>query len=115
MYEFCYNEIVEDSPRIMRERERRAFDTVVTLLKQAREKGQGSRETIEAIYFLRRLWSILLSDLQSPENELPDELRAGIISIGFWMMKEIDEIGAGKKMDLMPMIEINEIIRDGLM
>ena len=114
MYEFCYNEIVEDSPHIMRERERRAFERVVSLLKEAREKGAGSREAIEAIYFLRHLWSILLSDLQSPENELPDELRAGIISIGLWMMKEMDQVGAGRKTDLMPMIEINEMIRDGL-
>jgi flagellar biosynthesis activator protein FlaF len=114
MYEFCYNEIVEDSPRLMREIERRAFDKVINLLNEAREKGLGSREAIEAIYYLRRLWSIVLNDLQSPENELPDELRAGIISIGLWMMKEIDQVGAGKKTDLMPMIEINEIIRDGL-
>lgn len=114
MYEFHYNEIVEDSPRLMRERERRAFDKVVTLLKQAREKGVGSREAIEALYYLRRLWSIVMNDLQSPENELPDELRAGLISIGLWMMKEMDQVGGGKKIDLMPMIEINEIIRDGL-
>jgi flagellar protein FlaF len=41
-------------------------------------------------------------------------LRAGIISIGIWMMKEIDRVRAGAKDDLMPMIEINELVRDGL-
>lgn len=114
MYEFCYNEVVEDSPPLMRERERRAFDRVITLLKCAHEKGLGSREGIEAIYYLRRLWSIVLEDVRGPGNELPDELRAGIISVGLWMMKEMDQLGGGKKTDLMPIIEINEIIRDGL-
>jgi len=84
------------------------------MLKSAREKGLGSREGIEALYYLRRLWSIVLDDVQAPGNELPEELRAGIISIGLWMMREMDQLGGGKNTDLMPIIEINEIIRDGL-
>lgn len=114
MYEFSYNEVVEDSPRLMREREREAFDKVLHLLETARERGVASREGIEAIYYLRRLWWILLQDAQLPQNELPMELRAGIISIGRWMIQEIDRIDQGKADDLSPVIEINEIIRNGL-
>ena len=51
---------------------------------------------------------------RNPENELPEQLRAGIVSIGIWMNKEIDRVRAGQTNDLTPMIEINEIIRDGL-
>ena len=114
MYDFCYNDVADESPQVMRERERYAFDKVITLLKCAREKGVNSREAIEALYWLRELWSILLDDLQSPGNELPANIRAGIVSIGLWMLKETDEFSGGKKMDLTPIIEINEIIRDGL-
>ena len=84
------------------------------MLRAAQEKGALSRERIEALFYLRRLWTIFLDDLKDPNNELPEQLRAGIISIGIWMMKEIDRARGRETEDLTPMIEINEIIRDGL-
>ena len=84
------------------------------MLRAAQEKGPRSRERIDALFYLRRLWMIFLDDLNDPNNELPDQLRAGIISIGIWMMKEIDRVRSGLTDDLTPMIEINELIRDGL-
>ena len=114
MYEFSYNEVIEDSPQVMRAQERQAMDRVIELLRAARARGPGTRELIEALYYLRRLWAIFLDDLNNPDNELPDQLRAGIISIGIWMNKEIDRVRAGQTSDLTAMIEINEIIRDGL-
>jgi flagellar biosynthesis activator protein FlaF len=115
MYEFAYNEAVEDSRQTMRARERAAMDRVIGMLRAAQEKGPLSRERIEALFHLRRLWTIFLDDLKDPNNELPEQLRAGIISIGVWMMKEIERVRTGVTDDLAPMIEINEIIRDGLM
>lgn len=90
------------------------MDRVIELLRAGRARGPGTREVIEALYYLRRLWAIFLDDLNNPDNELPDQLRAGIISIGIWMNKEIDRVRTGKTADLTALIEINEIIRDGL-
>ena len=114
MYEFAYNEVIEDSRQSMRERERHAMDRVIGMLREAQLKGPLSRERIDALFYLRRLWMIFLDDLKDPSNELSAQLRAGIISIGIWMMKEIDRVRSGLTDDLTPMIEINEIIRDGL-
>jgi len=114
MFEFSYNEVVDDSRQVMRARERGAMDRVIEMLRVARDAGPSSREAIEAIFYLRRLWAIFLEDLRNPENELPEQLRAGIVSIGIWMNKEIDRFRAGQTADLTPIIEINEIIRDGL-
>jgi flagellar biosynthesis activator protein FlaF len=114
MYEFAYNEVIEDSRQTMRARERQAMDRVIAMLRTAQEKGSGSRERVEALFYLRRLWTIFLNDLNDPNNELPEQLRAGIISIGIWMMKEIDRVRGGATDDLTPMIEINALIRDGL-
>jgi flagellar protein FlaF len=114
MYEFAYNEVVEESRAAMRARERAAMDRVIGMLRAAEEKGPLSRERIDALFYLRRLWTIFLDDLNDPNNELPNQLRAGIISIGVWMMKEIDRVRSRATDDLAPMIEINEIIRDGL-
>ena len=114
MYEFAYNEVIEDSRQTMRARERQAMDRVIAMLRAAQEKGPGSRERIEALFYLRRLWMIFINDLNDPNNELPEQLRAGIISIGIWMMREIDRVRGGTTDDLTPMIEINALIRDGL-
>jgi flagellar protein FlaF len=114
MYEFSYTEVIDDSHQVMRARERSAMDRVIDMLRAARDRGAKSREAVEAIYYLRRLWAIYLDDLRDPENELPEQLRAGIISIGIWMNKEIDRFRTGQTNDLTPIIEINEIIRDGL-
>jgi flagellar biosynthesis activator protein FlaF len=114
MYEFAYNEVIADSRQTMRARERQAMDRVIAMLRSAQEKGPQSRERVDALFYLRRLWMIFLNDLEDPNNELPDELRAGIISIGIWMNKEIDRVRGGLTNDLTPMIEINELIRDGL-
>jgi flagellar protein FlaF len=114
MYEFAYNDIVEDSHRAMRAHEREAMDRVIEMLRAARAKGTESRERVEALFYLKRLWTIFVDDLNDPENELPPQLRAGIISIGIWMRKEIERVRAGYANDLTSMIEINEIVRDGL-
>jgi flagellar biosynthesis activator protein FlaF len=114
MYEFAYNDVIEDSHKAMRARERAAMDRVIGMLRAAQERGPQSRERVDALFYLRRLWTVFINDLNDPNNELPDQLRAGIISIGIWMMKEIDRVRDGLTNDLTPMIEINELIRDGL-
>jgi flagellar protein FlaF len=114
MYEFAYNEVIEDSRQTMRASERAAMDRVIAMLRAGQDKGPLSRERVEALFYLKRLWTIFLDDLRDPNNELPEQLRAGIISIGIWMMKEIDRVRRRATDDLTPMIEINELIRDGL-
>jgi flagellar protein FlaF len=114
MYEFAYNDVIEDSHQTLRARERAAMDRVIGMLHAAREKGPQSRELVDALFYLRRLWVIFIDDLNDPNNELPAQLRAGIISIGVWMMKEIDRVRDGATNDLTPMIEINVLIRNGL-
>src|SRR4249920_3291965 len=94
MYEFAYNEVIEDSRQSMRASERQAMDRVIAMLRDAQEKGPLSRERVDALFYLRRLWMIFLDDLKDPNNELPDQLRAGIISIGIWMVKEIERVRA---------------------
>ena len=114
MYDFAYNDVIEDSHQTLRAREQAAMDRVIGMLRAAQEKGPESRELIDALFYLRRLWIIFIDDLNDPNNELPDQLRGGIVSIGVWMMKEIDRVRGGLTDDLTPMIEINELIRNGL-
>jgi flagellar biosynthesis activator protein FlaF len=114
MYQFSYAEVIDDSPGEMRARERQAMDKALELLRAAQGKAPGAREVVDALLYLRRLWTIFMQDLGSAENELPPQMRAGLISIGIWMHKEIDRVRLGKSSDLTAMIEINEIVRNGL-
>ncbi len=114
MYEFAYNEIVEESSRSMRAQEARALDRVIAMLREAEGNGPKSREGISALYQLKTLWTVFLDDLKGSENGLPTTLRAQLISIGIWIIKEIERLRGGQVTDLSPLIEINQIIRDGL-
>ena len=114
MYQFSYAEILQDDPQEARLRERGAFEHAIELLKKAEEKDPQSRESIEALFFLRRLWTALIEDLASPENGLPESLRADLISVGLWIMKEADLIRGEKSRNFSGISEICAIIRDGL-
>jgi flagellar protein FlaF len=114
MYQFSYAEIVDDAAEDSRARERRALDRSIELMEAADAKGPASREAIEALLFVRRLWTMLIEDLGSPENSLPQDLRASLISIGLWLLQEAERIRIEEAGDFKAMIDISTIIRAGL-
>lgn len=114
MYQFSYNDVVEDAPQAMRQHERDALDRVITLLKEGAQLGVDSKPAIEGLYFLRRLWAIFTSDLRSQDNELPAELRGRLLTLAAWINREVDRIQRRETTDLAALIEINQIVRDGL-
>jgi flagellar protein FlaF len=114
MYQFSYAEVLEESPAVARQHERRAIEHSIALLEKADKAGTDSFEAIEALSFLRRLWTILIEDLAKSENELPETLRADLISIGIWIMRESDQIRLSKSANFRGLIEVSSIICDGL-
>ncbi len=114
MYRSTYSHTLEDDPAQARGRERAAFDHAISLLRDAEEDGPGSPKGVEALRFLERFWMLLLEDLANDGNELPQALRASLISIGIWISREAQDIRSGKVSNFGGLIEINSIIRDGL-
>ncbi|WP_206455296.1 flagellar biosynthesis regulator FlaF [Aurantimonas marina] len=114
MYQFSYAEVAQDVEVDARDRERQALDHSIALLKSAEASGPRSRDAIEAIYTTRSLWAILVEDLASAENGLPEALRAELISIGLWIMREAEDIRIGKSQNFKGIIEITTLIRNGL-
>lgn len=114
MYQFSYSEILDESPREARDAERAALLRSIEMLELGERKGAGSPETVDALLFLNRLWVILMEDLAKPENALPPALRADLISIGIWLLKEADDIRLGKSTNLRGLIEVSRSIADGL-
>ena len=114
MYQFSYAETIKDDAHDARYREKQAFDHAIALLQTAEAHGLDSAEASQALFFLDEFWSILMEDLAHAESDLPETLRASLISIGLWVLKQTTEIRAGGVQSFAGLIEINEIIRDGL-
>lgn len=114
MYQLSYAENLEDNAANCRERERRALEHAIYLLRQAEARGTPSPAAAEALFFLCALWRLFLNDLVSAENDLPDTLRADLVSIGLWVLKEADSIRTGDSENFCGLIEICAMVRDGL-
>lgn len=114
MYQFSYAEVQEDDVAESKDRERQVLERSIALLEKAKLAGAGSREAVEAIYFTNRVWMRFIEDLNSPDNELEKQLRANLISVGFWVLREGDKIRKGESENFQGVIDISSIIRDGL-
>jgi flagellar protein FlaF len=114
MYQFSYAEVIEDDPGHARRTERMALDHAIELLRLAKEKGPRSREAIDALHFVRSLWTIFIDDLAGSGNDLPEPARAGLISIGLWIVKEAEQIRLDRSHNFSGISDICAMIRDGL-
>ncbi|SDA11414.1 flagellar protein FlaF [Methylobacterium sp. UNC378MF] len=114
MYGASYAEIMDESPALARERERAAFDRAIDLMKRAEAADAPIALRQEATSFLQRLWSLLIDDLSNPQNGLPTQLRADLISIGLWNMSQSDQVLRGDVPGFDSLIYVNTLIRDGL-
>lgn len=114
MFQFSYAEIMEDDPNIARDRERQVLDRSIELLAIAKEHDQYGKDGIEAIFYTRRVWTSLIDDLKQPENALPVELKANLISIAIWILRECENIRKRKSTNYQGIIDVTTIIKDGL-
>jgi flagellar biosynthesis activator protein FlaF len=110
----AYEAVVEDSGHEARGRERRALSLGIDRLERLQDERFNFEDLVESLLYVRRLWTIFIEDLAHPENGLPEKLRADIISIGLWVVKEADRLREERSNDVMQLIEINRMIRDAL-
>lgn len=114
MYRFSYAEVLDDNPKEMRARERQALERSIELLRAAEAAGPNSREAIDANQFSAKLWTILIEDLGMAENQLPKQLRADLVSIGLWVMRELEEIRMERSSNYKGIIDVTQSIAQGL-
>ncbi|WP_269932400.1 flagellar biosynthesis regulator FlaF [Aminobacter sp. HY435] len=114
MYQFSYADIQTDSVADARDRERQLLTRSIDMLGKAAQEGAQSTAAIDALSFTNRVWTTLLDDLGNPDNALPKELRANLISIGLWVLREAEDIRQGRSESFEGLIEVSQIIRDGI-
>jgi flagellar biosynthesis activator protein FlaF len=114
LYKISYADVQADSQADSKEREREIMDRSIELLSDARAKGAGTFAAVEAVHYTVRIWTAFLEDLARDDNQLTKELRANLISIGIWILRECDAIRQGQTKSFDRLIEISQIIRGGL-
>ena len=82
MYHFTYSKVVAEGPQTTRAAEREVLLQSVELMEQAESAGTASREAIDAVFFVSQLWCHLIEDLGSPDNHLPNDIRASARLLG---------------------------------
>jgi flagellar protein FlaF len=100
-----------ESPR---DTEYRLFAQVTQALIDAEKAGRADMpRLIDALDWNRRLWSALAGDCASEGNQLPQAVRAQIISISLWVSRYTSEVSQGKS-GIEALIEVNRSIMAGL-
>ena len=92
-----------------RDNEYRAFGMVINRLKEAKSHTQ----VIEACHLNNRLWSTLTADLSRPENPLPTDLKARLISLALWTYRHSAKVMRGD-IGVQALVDLNHEIMVGL-
>jgi flagellar biosynthesis activator protein FlaF len=109
-----YDAEIEDSGREARSRERRALNHGIGLLSKIQSGELSQSEQADAFLFIRDLWAFFVQDLSNPRNGLPEQLRAQLISIGLWIVKEAERNREEQRSDVDDLVAVNIAIRDSL-
>ncbi len=114
MYSHSYSETSVDCEAHARGAEAEALGRSMELLEKAQSKGARSPEAAEALHVTRQLWCMLIDDLGKKENLLPPELRASLISIGIWIIRECEVIRQGDNENFKGILDVTRMIKEGL-
>jgi flagellar biosynthesis activator protein FlaF len=110
-----YTEMLQDDQKDARERERVALNRSISMMERAALPDTSPAERANAIVFTTKLWTVLIEDLAAPDNGLPRELRAQIVSIGIWILRELEKVRSEESQQFSDVIEVSKAIRDGLL
>jgi flagellar biosynthesis activator protein FlaF len=114
VYLQVYEQVAEETSERIRKNEEMALSHSINLMRSAEAPDADERAKVEAVFFVNRLWGVLLEDLASRENPLPEELRAKLISIGIWVLRTTEDIRRGKVHSFAGLIEVTQTIATGL-
>jgi flagellar biosynthesis activator protein FlaF len=96
-----------------RETEARLLREVSRRLEEARVSGDMAA-LADAVTRVRRLWTMFAVDLVQEGNALPDELKAGLLSIAGAVDRSCSEALAGETAAVATILESNRNIAAGL-
>ena len=98
-----------------REVEAMAFTKAALMLEDAKKVTQNINEYSKALRFNHLLWTIIQADLTDPENQLPPEIKANVMSLSIFVDKQTTKaLRSSNATDLDVLININRNLAAGL-
>lgn len=96
-----------------RNTEYRLMNQVTAELIAARDAGLKGPELMPALHHNRTVWNTFGTLCASSDNQLPEELRARLISIAMWVDRHTSDVVRGRE-SIEDLIHINRAIIEGL-
>lgn len=93
--------------------EYRLMSQITAEMIAARDAGMKGVKLMPALHRNRRAWSTFSTLCAAPENQLPEDLRARIISIGLWVERHTSDVVRGRE-SIDDLIGVNRAIIEGL-
>lgn len=98
-----------------REAEAMAFTKAAAMMEDAKRNPGDETLLAQALRFNQLFWTILQADIADPNNGLPNELKANIMSLSIFVDKQVARaFRSGKPEDLDALISINRNLAMGL-
>jgi flagellar protein FlaF len=98
-----------------REVEAMAFTKAALMLEDAKKVTGNIAEFSKALRFNHLLWTIIQADLTDPENQLPPEIKANVMSLSIFVDKQTTKaLRTASANDLDVLININRNLAAGL-
>jgi flagellar protein FlaF len=98
-----------------REVEAMAFTKAALMLEDAKKVTNNIAEYSKALRFNHLLWTIIQADLTDPENQLPPEIKANVMSLSIFVDKQTTKaLRSSLPNDLDVLININRNLAAGL-
>jgi flagellar biosynthesis activator protein FlaF len=98
-----------------REVEAMAFTKAALLLEDAKKHTGNIEEYAKALRFNHLLWTIIQADLTEPDNQLPPEIKANVMSLSIFVDKQTTKaLRSSTASDLDVLININRNLAAGL-
>ena len=99
-----------------REMDAAAFSQAAYVMDQARQKLNDKELRERALKYNQMLWSIVQNDVSQPDNALPEELKANLMSLSIYVDKQTTTGLKDPSDELFDsLISINLNIAEGLM
>jgi len=99
-----------------REMDAAAFSQAAYVMDQARQKLNDKELGERALKYNQMLWSIVQNDVSQPDNALPEELKANLMSLSIYVDKQTTTGLKDPSDELFDsLISINLNIAEGLM
>ncbi len=98
-----------------REVEAMAFTKAAIMLEDAKKVTGNIEEYAKALRFNHLLWTIIQADLTEPDNQLPPEIKANVMSLSIFVDKQTTKaLRSSNASDLDVLININRNLAAGL-